>query len=278
MKKLNIYFASYYLHYSFHCIPRISFNRGNNPKYIYNQNISITRRENNTKWIKSPSSRLFQPLHKILGTSYMTNRLISGVGLLRRPFIRLSALDCPICSFCPQRAANSTNSITPVSRVLDRRPCSPSRRELSPPRRLWGGARSAARRGWWWGVAATPTRVASVSRTSCVTLRRTGSSMRASHVAAHERANWPRGPTLGNCDWVLYIKRGKGSAVFSLNDLLLQANRSICFDLFNFDLLKLRLKNCVNETLLIYRILTKIFRLIFRLCSTCGRTKVDRIG
>lgn len=163
MKKLNIYFASYYLHYSFHCIPRISFNRGNNPKYIYNQNISITRRENNTKWIKSPSSRLFQPLHKILGTSYMTNRLISGVGLLRRPFIRLSALDCPICSFCPQRAANSTNSITPVSRVLDRRPCSPPRRELSPPRRLWGGARSAARRGWWWGVAATPTRRFSVA-------------------------------------------------------------------------------------------------------------------
>lgn len=131
----------------------------------------------------------FPTVTQILGTSYMTNRLISGVGLLRRPFIRLSALDCPICSFCPQRAANSTNSITPVSRVLDRRPCSPPRRELSPPRRLWGGARSAARRGWWWGVAATPTRVASVSRTSCVTLRRTGSSMRASHVAAYERAN-----------------------------------------------------------------------------------------
>lgn len=147
----------------------------------------------------------------------MTNRLISSVGLLRRPFIRLSALNCPICSFCLQRAANSTNSITPVSRVLDRRPCSPPRL-LSPPRRLWGGARSVASRGWSWGVDATPIRVASVSQSSCVTLRRTGSSMRASHIAAHERANWPRGPTLKNCDWVLYIKRGKGSAVFSLND------------------------------------------------------------
>lgn len=76
----------------------------------------------------------FQPLHKTLETSQMTNRLISSVGLLRRPFIRLSALNCPICSFCLQRAANSTNSITPVSRVLDRRPCSPPRL-LSPPRR-----------------------------------------------------------------------------------------------------------------------------------------------
>lgn len=36
---------------------------------------------------------------------------------------------------------------------------------------------------------------------------------------------------------------------FFLSTMLLQANRSICLDPFNFDLLKLRLKNCVNETL-----------------------------
>lgn len=65
---------------------------------------------------------------------------------------------------------------------------------------------------------------------------------------------------------------------FFLSTMLLQANRSICLDPFNFDLLKLRLKNCVNETLgtNIGQMLTKIFRLIFKHCSN-GRTKVDRI-
>lgn len=97
----------------------ISFNRGNNSKYIYNQNIStsVQKHENNTKWIKSLISLIstFPTVTQNPWNSYMINRLISSVGLLRRPFIRLSALDCPICSFCPQRAANSTNSITPVS-------------------------------------------------------------------------------------------------------------------------------------------------------------------
>lgn len=63
----------------------------------------------------------------------------------------------------------------------------------------------------------------------------------------------------------IYIYKGKESAVFS-SMMLLQANRSICLDLHNFDLLKLRLRNCVNETLrrniYLYRILMKIFRLI----------------
>lgn len=75
------------------------------------------KNENNSKWIKSFISLIstFPTVTQNPWNSYMINRLISSVGLLRRPFIRLSALDCPICSFCPQRAANSTNSITPVS-------------------------------------------------------------------------------------------------------------------------------------------------------------------
>lgn len=199
----------------------ISFNRGNNPKYIYNQNIStsVQKHENNTKWIKFLISLIstFPTVTQNPWNSYMINRLISSVGLLRRPFIRLSALDCPICSFCPQRAANSTNSITPMSAcsTVDPAPL----RAASYPHHDGCGAERVPSRDAVGDEAWTPRPLVSFQcRKPCVTLRRTGSSMRASHVAAYERANWPRGPTLKNCDWVLYIKRGKGSVVFSLND------------------------------------------------------------